>query len=57
MGRPVSAREPRPTGLLCYNDLVAVGALRAAKALGLRVPGDLSVIGFDDIPLAAMVEP
>ena len=51
------AATPRPTGLICYNDLVAAGALKAARAAGLSVPGDLSVVGFDDVPLAAMLEP
>jgi len=45
------------TALLCYNDLVAVGALRACAELGLRVPEDLAIVGFDDIPLAALVAP
>ncbi len=42
----------RPTGVTCYNDLVAVGVCRALAELGLRVPDDVSVVGFDDIPLA-----
>jgi LacI family transcriptional regulator len=41
----------RPTGVTCYNDLVAVGLLGALRELGLRVPQDVSVVGFDDIPL------
>lgn len=48
---------PELTALLCYNDLVAVGALQAAVALGKRVPEDLAIMGFDDIPLAALVNP
>ncbi len=51
------SRAPRPTGVICYNDLVAAGALKAARAAGLELPRDLSVIGFDDVPLARMVEP
>ena len=50
-------RTPAPTGVLCYNDLTAIGAIRAVRARGLRVPGDVSVVGFDDIDLAAYVEP
>ncbi len=48
-----AARAPgeRPTGVTCYNDLVAVGVCRALAELGLRVPDDVSVVGFDDIPL------
>lgn len=41
-------RTPRPTALLCLSDRLAEGALRAADRLGLHVPHDLSVVGFDD---------
>ena len=41
----------RPTAVTCYNDLVAVGLYRALAELGLRVPDDVSLIGFDDLPL------
>jgi len=46
-----------PTAVFCYNDASALGALRAAHAAGLRVPQDLSVVGFDNIDLAAHFEP
>lgn len=46
------APSERATAVTCYNDLVAVGLYRALDELGLRVPDDVSVIGFDDIPLA-----
>jgi LacI family transcriptional regulator len=42
----------RPTAVSCYNDLVAIGVMRALREIGLRVPDDVSVVGFDDIPLA-----
>jgi LacI family transcriptional regulator len=48
----LSARD-RPTAVLCANDVVAIGALNAAHALGLSVPGDVSITGFDDIAMAA----
>ncbi len=48
---------PSLTGLFCYNDLVAVGALQTCVELGWRVPDDLAIVGFDDIPLAALVTP
>lgn len=47
----------RPTALVCDYDILAVGAYKAAKALGLSVPGDVSITGFDDIPLAEAIEP
>jgi LacI family transcriptional regulator len=46
-----------PTALVCDDDLLAAGALKAARRLGLRVPQDISVTGFDDLPLATAVEP
>jgi LacI family transcriptional regulator/LacI family repressor for deo operon, udp, cdd, tsx, nupC, and nupG len=49
-GGPVPAAT-RPTAVTCFNDLVAVGACRALAELGLRVPDDVSVVGYDDIPL------
>jgi LacI family transcriptional regulator len=49
--------HPELTALFCYNDLSAVGALQACQALGRRVPDDLAVMGFDDIPLASWVTP
>jgi LacI family transcriptional regulator len=47
----------RPTALLVINDLLAIGSLRAASDLGLRVPADLSLVGYDDIPLAGYLAP
>lgn len=51
------AATPRPTAIVAYNDVIATGALRAAHSLGLEVPGDVSLIGFDDISLAEYLEP
>ncbi|MEU2042298.1 LacI family DNA-binding transcriptional regulator [Nocardia niwae] len=45
--------DPRPTALLCANDLLALGALQALTARGLSVPADMAVIGYDDIDFAA----
>lgn len=49
--------SPRPTAVICGNDVIAVGAINKAKALGLRVPQDVSITGFDDIDIATFVEP
>jgi LacI family transcriptional regulator len=50
-------RQPELTALVCFNDLVAVGALQAAAQLGRRVPHDLAITGYDDIYLASLVTP
>jgi DNA-binding LacI/PurR family transcriptional regulator len=51
------AERPRPTAILAMGDVFALAAIDAAKELGLRVPDDLSVVGFDDIPIASQVSP
>ncbi len=47
----------RPTALLTMSDVMAIGAINAAKRLGVRVPEDIEVVGFDDIPLSALIQP
>jgi DNA-binding LacI/PurR family transcriptional regulator len=47
----------RVTAVFCYNDMVALGALIACRELGVRVPTDISVIGFDDIAFARFTDP
>ncbi|CNG03959.1 LacI family transcriptional regulator [Mycobacterium tuberculosis] len=54
--RLLSAAQP-PTVLVCDDDLIAAGAYKAARALGLDVPAELSVTGFDDVLLATALEP
>lgn len=49
--------NPRPTAVLAANDEMAIGAMDAARQKGLRVPGDLAVIGFDDIQMSALTHP
>ncbi len=51
------AADDRPTALFCCNDLLAVGALQAAKEAGIRVPEQLSVISFDNTILASVTDP
>jgi LacI family transcriptional regulator len=53
----LGASGPRPTAIVCDDDILAAGACNAARRLGLRVPDDLSVTGFDDLALATAVEP
>ncbi|MBB4683431.1 LacI family DNA-binding transcriptional regulator [Amycolatopsis jiangsuensis] len=49
----LAGQRPRPTAVFCGNDVIAIGAMNAARRLGLAVPGDLTVIGFDDLPMAS----
>lgn len=49
--------RPRPTAVICGNDVLAVGAIAEIKARGLRVPDDISITGFDDINLAEVSDP
>ncbi len=55
--RHILALPHRPTAVFCYNDATALGAMRAAHAAGLRIPDDLSIVGFDDIDLSPHFEP
>lgn len=55
--RQLLREAPQVTAITCYNDLAAVGVLQAAAEVGRRVPDDLAVVGFDDIPLASIVSP
>lgn len=55
--RKIMALPDRPTAFFCTSDLAAVQLMQALSRLGLRVPDDVSVIGFDDLPLATMVQP
>ncbi len=47
----------RPTAVFCFNDLLAVSVYKAAHELGIRIPQDLSVVGFDDIEIASLLGP
>jgi DNA-binding LacI/PurR family transcriptional regulator len=51
------ALASRPTAVFCYNDMTALGVLRAIHARGLRVPADISLVGFDDLFFASYTQP
>jgi LacI family transcriptional regulator len=55
--RDLIAQRPRPTAIFCANDLMAMGALEAAAQQGLRVPQDISIMGYDDQELARYTNP
>jgi LacI family xylobiose transport system transcriptional regulator len=49
--------DDRPTAILASTDVAAIGALKAASVVGVRVPDELSIVGFDDIPLTEFTIP
>ena len=51
------AKDDPPTAIFAANDVTAIASIRVAEELGLRVPQDLSVVGFDNIPDSALCEP
>lgn len=55
--RHIMQQSSQPTAVLCGNDVLAVGAMREAQHMGLDVPRDVSITGFDDLELASIVTP
>ena len=55
--RRILEAPDRPTAVFCFNDYMAIGALRAAASAGLRVPDDISILGFDDTDVAEASTP
>jgi LacI family transcriptional regulator len=55
--RALMDQKPRPTAVLCGNDVLAFGSLLEAERMSLKVPSDVSIIGFDDLELARHVRP
>ena len=56
-GRSLLDGDKLPDGIVCGNDLIAAGVLRQLTLAGVRVPDDVLVTGFDDVPAAALVTP
>jgi DNA-binding LacI/PurR family transcriptional regulator len=55
--RVLLGATPRPTAVLCFSDVIGIGVIRVAGELGVAIPGDLSVVGFDDSPAARRSRP
>lgn len=55
--RRIIALEDRPTAIFAFNDSMAIGAIKAIREAGLRIPTDISICGFDDIPVAKYISP
>jgi LacI family transcriptional regulator len=53
----VVLRKDKPDAVFCYNDMVAIGFLAAARSLGISIPGDMSVVGIDNIPFGRFTSP
>lgn len=51
------ACDPRPTAVMCANDLLALGVLRGLTAAGVKVPGQMALVGYDDVTFASMLSP
>ena len=51
------AQSERPTAIFCYNDMSALGAMRQIRSHGLRIPEDISVVGFDDLYISQYINP
>jgi len=51
------AKKPRPTALFALNNFIAIGALQVLHEKGVRVPEDISIVGFDDLPISMTVDP
>jgi len=57
MTKKLLLMSPRPTAMFASNNFIAIGALKALRDAQVDVPGEMSVVGFDDLPLALVVDP
>jgi LacI family transcriptional regulator len=53
----VLAAAPRPTAVVCFNDMAALGVIRGLRAAGVDIPGQMSVLGYDDVVFASQLAP
>lgn len=57
MVKALSGRQKLPTAMFCTNDIISYGVIKALTERGFKVPADVSVVGFDDLPLSSVMEP
>ncbi|HEY1914985.1 MAG TPA: LacI family DNA-binding transcriptional regulator [Streptosporangiaceae bacterium] len=57
VARSVLSQPDRPTALFCFSDSIAYGAYAAARALDMAIPGDLSIVGYDNYPMSSLLTP
>lgn len=55
-GKKIISASPSPTAVLCYSDFVAMGVIKAARGAGWKIPGDLAVVGYDDVLFSTCLE-
>lgn len=53
----LAGRKPTPTAVICGNDVLAIGAIAEARSLGIQVPADVSIVGFDDLQISSLITP
>jgi LacI family transcriptional regulator len=56
LSRPILKQAPRPSAIVCYSDFVAFGVMQAIREIGLSIPDDIAVIGFDDVRMASCLQ-
>ena len=57
MEKILTIKKSIPTAVFCTNDMMAIGAMKAIKQAGLRIPEDIALIGYDDIEISSLIEP
>jgi LacI family transcriptional regulator len=57
MGKYLDKTSSKPTAFFCLNDTIAYGCMRALRDHAINIPGDISIIGFDDLPSSGLTEP
>ena len=57
LGKQALSATPRPTAIFAGNNFICIGVMRALREAGLRVPEDMSIVAFDDLPLAMTIDP
>ena len=56
LARSILVQTPRPSGIVCYSDFVAFGVMQAIREVGLSIPEDIAVVGFDDVRMASCLQ-
>ena len=56
LSRSILNGVPRPTAIVCYSDFVAFGVMKAIREIGLSIPSDIAVVGFDDVRMSSCLQ-